>query len=80
MPGKLPAGTGHVTLHGRLAKTRKQNGGSVAASWIPLRSRLALELELGVTKARIVPLPRSFITYVCVDCCKTTMLVHGIKQ
>lgn len=26
---------------------------------------------------RIVPLPLSFITYVCVDWCKTTMLVHS---
>lgn len=32
--------------------------------------------EIRVTTARIVPLPLSFITYACVDWCKTTMLLH----
>lgn len=39
---------------------------------------LLSQSEFGVTIACIVPLPLSFITYVCVDWCKTTMLVHTV--
>lgn len=39
---------------------------------------LLSQSEFGVTIARIVPLPLSFNTYVCVDWCKTTMLVHTV--
>lgn len=36
------------------------------------------ELVFPVTKALLSPSPVPFITYVCVDCRKTTIQVHGI--